>query len=376
MAALDNNTKGKAQRRRGRKGKQDGGVKTFSKNDSTSTNIHKAHQTLLIRLDEETPTWHQCGTNAPHRNDTIYSKSLYKTSRKNKQPQKQQQPKSNSYPIVAKYRTIADTIYQQELHLFKTSSQNGELDKDEQWVENTMKRGTLKDRIAAMAVVVSSHPVHKLYALDMLLQLAGVDSDTTATSANGGNGNGNGGSQTNDRVSQMASEALTDLFTNTLLPSNRKLIGLESRPLFLYEDNNNDDSHNTNNKLDISPRTLLLWRYEEILKSKYTAFLTQYLGRTLSQSGTSSLDLTKINCLRTACSLLKDLPEGEQLLLTLVVNKIGDPSKKVAASAAHELRRILDVHPNMTNIIAREVRMFMYISTCIATSYVLYCIDS
>ena len=82
----------------------------------------------------------------------------------------------------------------------------------------------------------------------------------------------------------MASEALTDLFTSTLLPSNRKLIGLEARPLYLYEESEG------RNKLSISPRTLLLWRYEEILKEKYTGFITQYLGRALVQSGTASLD--------------------------------------------------------------------------------------
>lgn len=62
-----------------------------------------------------------------------------------------------------------------------------------------MKRGTLKDRIAAMSVIVSTNPVHKLYALDGLLQFA---------------------ANPNARMAQMAAEALEDLFLSTLLPPN------------------------------------------------------------------------------------------------------------------------------------------------------------
>jgi len=332
----------KAPRRRGRKGKnQQKEIKNSqheenptleSSSSATNSGYHdttfKPHHTLLINLTEDTPTWHECGRNNQYRNDTISSL---------KQNGNTKNMKSNPSHIVSKYRSLADQTYQQEISIFRSSSN---YDKDEQWVENTMKRGTLKDRIAAMSVVVSSNPVHKLYALDMLLNLAGV-----AT------GNNTHTGQTNDRVSHMASEALTDLFTNTLLPSNRKLIGFQSRPLYLFENNQ---------KLSISPRILLLWRYEEMLKNRYSAFITQYLGRTLAQSGTSSLDLSKVNALRTVCSLLKEIPEGEQILLSLAVNKIGDPSKKIAAAAGHELRRLLEAHPMMTNIIAREVQQLAH----------------
>jgi len=59
----------------------------------------------------------------------------------------------------------------------------------------------------------------------------------------------------------MAAEALSDLFTFSLLPNSRKLYGLESRPLFLYEDQEDEDSKNdaTKNKSNtkrISSKTL------------------------------------------------------------------------------------------------------------------------
>jgi ribosome biogenesis protein MAK21 len=316
------NTKVKAPRRRGKKASKDGYQKSEELIHDVAT--YKPHKTLLIHLTESTPTWWECGRGTASRDDTITS--ISKGSSKKIQ--------TNSLAVVSKYRNLADSIYRQEVNLFRTAAESN---KDEQWVENTMKRGTLKDRIAAMSVVVGTNPVHKLYALDMLLNLAGVSAD------------GGHSSQTNERVASMAAEALTDLFTTQLLPTHRKLIGLESRPLYLYEENRG------NTKRNISPRILLLWRYEEIMKNKYASFITGYLGKTLSQNVTAEESKTKINALRTACSLLKGIPEGEQTLLSLIVNKVGDPSKKIAAAAGHELRRILETHPAMTKIIAREV---------------------
>jgi len=329
-------------RRRGRKGNKTAGDdfpqiedKEVEANNQTK---YRPHKSLLIQLTEEIPTWHECGRNSKNRDDTIYSVHTDLKSTTN------EKMRTNPHQLVTKYRDLADSIFKQEVIIFRHYSSDSS-EKDEKWVENTMRKGTLKDRIAAMSVVLSSHPVHKFYALDMLFNLVGV--------SYGGSNNAN---HTNQRVGQMASEALTDLFSNTLIPPHRKLIGLEARPLFLFD----DFQDNGQVKRHISPRTLLLWRYEDILKSKYTAFLTQYLGKTLSQNSTSSLDLTKSVALRTACVLLKEIPEGEQILLSMVVNKIGDPSKKIAAAAAHELRGILDMHPNMMNTIAREVQQLAY----------------
>ena len=39
----------------------------------------------------------------------------------------------------------------------------------------------------------------------------------------------------------------------------------------------------------------------------------------------------------------------------MVVNKIGSRSKKIAADAQHELRILLNAHPKMVQVVAREV---------------------
>lgn len=321
---------------RRRRGKRDGELKETlgihhnkntqdvqAKHDGGHNLSYKAHSTLLVQFTEETPTWYDCGRNTPGRDDTIANL---------KQQNQPVNTNKNTRHIVSKYRALSDEIYIHEVALSRKTGATHS-DKDEKWVENTMKRGTLKDRIAAMSVVVGMDCLHKLHALDMLLNLAGCGVDTR---------HGEMGSIPNSRVGQLASEALSDLFANTLLPKHRKLIPLEARPLYLYE-----------GKRTLSPRVLLLWRYEEMIKQRYASFLSRYLGRTLAGEDEQS----KKTALVTASLLLKDIPEGEEILLPMIVNKIGDPGRKVASAAGHQLRLILEEHPVMTSIIAREVSL-------------------
>jgi ribosome biogenesis protein MAK21 len=304
----------KVRRRRGSKGdghgvnprKQNGTKKNEKAANSTSNGYSKA---LLIHFTEDSPTWYSCGHQILGRDGTVASDPPSPTDMKNS-------------GLVAKYRSEADELYKREVQNFGNTGSS-----DERWVENTMKRGTLKDRIAAMSVVVSTNPVHKLYALDGLLQMAGCS-----------------GGQTNSRMAQMAAEALEDLFRLTLLPPNRKLVSLDQRPLYQYT-----------GQTTVSPKVLLLWRYEEMIKEKFQLFTSQYLIQTLKDG----MEISKLSALRSTSTLLRSIPEGEMQLLGMLVNKLGDPSKKIAAAAGHELRRVLDQHANMQVVIAREVRMLL-----------------
>lgn len=275
----------------------------------------KPHFTpLIISADETSQMWHEWGRNVPGRDDTSCDLNPSLTS-------------SQRSLLAKKYRSLADEIFRVEVSLTGSSSSGIKARSDERWVENTMKKGTLKDRIAATSVLVSTDPIHKLSALDSLLGMAGC-SDS---------------GQSNSRVAQMAAEALEDLFLNTLLPPGRKLWTLEQRPLAFYE---------LSSSKTLSPRVLLLWRFEEILKEKFQSFLNGYLAATLRDG----MDLSKTFALRVAGTMLRSTPEGEAQLLTMMVNKLGDPGRKIAASAGHELRRVLEEHENMQEIAAREVR--------------------
>ncbi|GAX25522.1 ribosome biogenesis protein MAK21 [Fistulifera solaris] len=301
---------GDKRRRRGRQ--SDDKTKANKADAPKSKDSGKAtqqHTTLLLQLTEDAPKWYLIGKQLPERNDTV-KKSDDKT--KNDTP--------NTPAVITKYRQQADDLFRHEIALALSNKS-----KDDAWMESTMRKGTLKDRIAAMSVVLSQSPVHQFHVLQQLMDM------TRPTN--------------NSRVAQLAAEALLDLWMHTYLPSQRPLIALSQRPLMRYHA-----------QQTLSPRLLLLWRFEEMIMEQYLTFLQQYLKYTLQEG----LETQKIFALKSAATLLQRIPTGEQILLSLLVNKLGDPARKIAARAAHELRGILYHHPAMQPVVAREVQQTVH----------------
>jgi ribosome biogenesis protein MAK21 len=331
MASNHQNQQGdKAPRRRGVKGKtetgggpqQSGSNKTnnFAKNHTTQSHQHKS---LLIVLNEGCRGWYDAANNTPGRNDVV---------------SKPQQNKE----LVQHFRQQADDLFANEEALYK-SKRHADRSSDDQWVEQTTRHGTLKDRVAAMSVLIGEHPVHQLSTLDQLLHMA------------------SGGSNGQQRVSQMAGEALADLFTHTYLPADRKLIALSSRPLHEYyhpviDQKNAKNKRTPDKQKTLSPRVLLLWRFEDYIKQRYATLLSL-----LSTWLNDQLELHKLFAVRTTIQLLSERPESEAVLLQMCVNKLGDPDKKVAAGASHQLRHMIHIdHPAMTDVVAREVQQLAF----------------
>lgn len=68
----------------------------------------------------------------------------------------------------------------------------------------------------------------------------------------------------------------------------------------------------------------------------------------------------KIKAIISASNLLRNCPERENFLLTIVVNKFGDPDKKIASKATYNLRQILLVHPNMVPNMVIETEKLIF----------------
>ena len=233
--------------------------------------------------------------------------------------------------LVLQYRQLADAELEKELVAFR-AHRSGSASSDEQWVEKSARSGggaTLSDRIAAMILLITGSPVHRLDILDQLLLLATKEK----------------------RIATMVGNAMLDLFVNNLLPKDRKLFAMAQRPLAKYVQEQGSRSP----PATLSPRVLLLWRYEELLKQRYSSFVSL-----ISTWLSDNIDSTKKFALHTTVELLCAAPENESHLLTLVSNKLGDPSKKSAASAGHQLRRVLQAHPAMTPVVCREVQQLCH----------------
>lgn len=59
-------------------------------------------------------------------------------------------------------------------------------------------------------------------------------------------------------------------------------------------------------------------------------------------------------------SLCSKKPEQEQRLLSALVNKLGDPDRKLASKVGFLLSRLLTEHPMMKVVVVREVERFMF----------------
>lgn len=97
------------------------------------------------------------------------------------------------------------------------------------------------------------------------------------------------------------------------------------------------------------------WHFEHELKGRFNAFLQNLQG-----SLQNGKEINKIKAIISASNLLKSCPEREAFLLTIIVNKFGDPDKKIASKATYNLRQILLVHPNMANVMILETEKLIF----------------
>ncbi len=189
---------------------------------------------------------------------------------------------------------------------------------DQKWINDVIQSGTLSDKVAALALRVQEAPFYQLETLDLLVGMA---------------------CKKEQRTSQLALEAIKDLLMNNLLP-DRKLTAFKSSLLF--------------HPSMTLPTAVVLW-FEGQLKIRIERVM-----EALDNGLKSTVDFFKKQCLETASSLLMSKPEQEARLLTMIVNKLGDPSSKICSKCIEVLKNVVRVHPAMKLVIVREVRQFIY----------------
>ena len=81
---------------------------------------------------------------------------------------------------------------------------------------------------------------------------------------------------------------------------------------------------------------------------------------TLEAASLDNLDWIKEKALKAAYELLAAKPELESKLLTLLINKLGDPNRQVASKAGYLISCLLTQHPLMGMVLVREVESFLF----------------
>lgn len=172
----------------------------------------------------------------------------------------------------------------------------------------------MTDKLSLMTLMVQEAPAYNLEALEKLLQMA---------------------SKKARREAIMAIDAVKDLWLNNLTPTNRPLRFFYEQPI---------------NAKEMTPMHLLLFYVEDKLKHLYSQFLA-----CLAQWATDTLSHTKVKIISVLKECLVAVPEGEKVVLGILVNKLGDKDRKVASKVVTDMSDVLRVHPAMKPFIVKEV---------------------
>lgn len=143
---------------------------------------------------------------------------------------------------------------------------------------------------------------------------------------------------------------LTDLFMNCLLPPTRKLISITLRGTDwkTLKQNQNIDKKE-------KEKIYAYWHFENDLKDHYFAFL-----RNIQTAIQGSQEAVKCKAVVSCAKLLMYSPEKEQMLLSMLVNKLGDPVGHVAGKALYNLSELIYKHSNMCGVITNETEKLLF----------------
>lgn len=200
----------------------------------------------------------------------------------------------------------------------KKSGQRGKTD-----IQKVLQREqTIGDKIAAATLVVQECPLYRLDELYTLFSFV---------------------KKKGRRERSPAIDALKDLLINDLLPDDRRLVR--------FSDRNFECGANS-----VSKRHLSYALFEDEIKSLYAEFL-----QILDECGKDSVSHFKVKSVRAVFDLLVAKPENEKELLSMLVNKLGDPERKVASNASYYLRLLVEKHhPQMKLILVQELEQLLH----------------
>lgn len=91
-----------------------------------------------------------------------------------------------------------------------------------------------------------------------------------------------------------------------------------------------------------------------------TFFLLQEFLKNIQQGIQTGQENNKTVSIVAASQLLSYAPEKEQMLLTMLINKLGDPIAKIASKALHHLTDVANRHPNMCGVIVNETEKLLF----------------
>jgi len=200
--------------------------------------------------------------------------------------------------------SYGQSLLQAENSAFKSTQMSSS---SQAFYNTVIAAGTLSDKISALTLAVQESPLHNMKALENLIGLAQKRSRSQAVDV---------------------LRALKDLFAQgSLLPNDRKLHTFSTQPGLLTALGQVNKSWQEGDALPngIHESHLIVWTFEHWLKDQYFEIL-----KVLETWCNDEIEFAKVRATTYVYELLKEKPEQEANLLRLLINKLGDPVKKIA----------------------------------------------
>lgn len=198
---------------------------------------------------------------------------------------------------------------------------------DAKWLMTALEKGTSRDRANAGALLVQTNPLCNLAALEAVVGMVKLS----------------------NKGHLDVVEVVTELMLNSIMPSFRKLISIPLRGA---------DWKNVKKQelgKELRDRIYAYWHFEDALRDVYFSYLNNLSA--LIQTGQ---DNSKMKVIQYAAKLFTMVPEKEAYLLSMLVNKLGDPGKKVAVKALYHLTEVVKQHSAMCPIIVTETEKLLF----------------
>ncbi|KAI5289488.1 hypothetical protein KEM54_003787 [Ascosphaera aggregata] len=221
--------------------------------------------------------------------------------------------------IVDRVHEYANTLLDNENEVYSASQDSS----THKFYSTIVTTGTLSDKTSALTLAIQESPLHNIKSLDVLIGLANKRSRAQAVDV---------------------LRSLKDLFgQGDILPGNRRLRAFYHQPAILsaFADQPNWTS-NAPLPAGLQKSHLVYWAFEDYLKKQYFEML-----KILEVWCNDEIEFSRSRAVSYVYELLKEKPEQEANLLRLLVNKLGDPHRKIASRASYLLLQLEQAHPLM-----------------------------
>lgn len=238
--------------------------------------------------------------------------------------------------LVDRVHELANSLLQEENDKY-AEAQKASASSSHKFYTTIMSSGTLSDKISALTLAVQESPLHNTKSLETLIGLGKKRSRAQAVEV---------------------LRSLKDMFAQgTLLPADRRLKSFSNQPSLVAAFQGAGGRWTERDPLPggLQKSHLMAWAFEDFVKEQFFEVL-----KILEVWCNDEIEFSRSRAVSYVYELLKEKPEQEANLLRLLVNKLGDPGKKIASRASYLLLQLEQQHPLMKPTVIKAVEELLF----------------